>query len=67
MYGHGSSSVSHLKTLHLLEDPARLPQAGEMAGFDHTVTSRQVDSTDTVTAFNECACLRAGRGATPAN
>ena len=48
-----------------------VPQEGtsgeKMSEFDHTVTSRQVDSTDTVTAFNECACLRAGRGDTPAN
>ena len=40
----------------------------EKMKVDHTVTSREVDSTDTVTAFNECAWrARTGRGATFAN
>ena len=40
----------------------------EKMKVDHTVTSREVDSTDTVTAFNECAWrARTGRGATLAN
>ena len=40
--------------------------AGEMK-VDHTVTSREVDSTDTVTAFNECAWRARGEAPPFAN
>ena len=62
--------VIRAKISRMLRRFGRSSAAGmpEKMKVDHTVTSREVDSTDTVTAFNECAWrARTGRGATLAN